>query len=88
MELDALHHNKERLTAKVKTLEREVAQRARASAGRAPGPTAQGEAEGATAERAGGAPNAASSTYPTALWRRHWMPTLGQRSRSPRAPLA
>ena len=54
VERDALRRDKERLTAKVKTLEREAAQRARATGGMAPGPAAEGKAEGPTAERGGG----------------------------------
>ena len=62
MDFDALCRDKEHLTAKVKTLEQEAAQRARAPGGRAPGRMAQGEAEGPTPER-GGAPNAAGTRF-------------------------
>ena len=51
VERDSLRRGKERLTAEVKTLERE-AQRARG--GKALGPKAEGEAKSPTAERVGG----------------------------------
>ena len=62
VERDALRRDKEHLTAKVKTLEREAQ---RAKGGRALGPTAEGEPEGPTAERAvgGGAPNPAGTRF-------------------------
>ena len=65
MEGDAFRRDKQRFTAQVKTLEREAAQRSRAWRGRAPGPAAEGEAEGPTAKRVvvGGAPNAAGTRF-------------------------
>ena len=63
VERDALCRDKDRLTTKVKILEREVAQRARAPGGKAPGPTAEGEAQGPTAERGVGAPNATGARF-------------------------
>ena len=51
---DALRRHKERLTTKVKTLERDAAQRAKAPGGRVTRPTAEGEVEGSTTKRGGG----------------------------------
>ena len=45
VERDALHRNNERFATKVKTLEREAAQQAKAPVGKARGPTAEGEVE-------------------------------------------
>ena len=54
VEGDTLCRNKERLTTKVKTLEREAAHRARAPGGRAPGPRVVGLAGGPMAGLGGG----------------------------------
>ena len=65
MERDALGSDKECLTAKMKPLERQ-AQRAKAPGARAPGPMAEGEAEGPTVRRVvggGGVPNAAGIRF-------------------------
>ena len=64
MERDALRRDKERLTFKVKTLERDE-QRAKAPGGRAAGPMAEGEFQGPTAERVvvRGVPNAAGTRF-------------------------
>ena len=67
VECDSLRWDKERLTAKVDTLEQEVR---RANGGSAPAPTAEGEAESLTAERVVGGwegdptPPAPGSSWP------------------------
>ena len=48
VECDALRRDKLRLSAQAKTLERDVAERAKAPWGWAPGPAVEGEAEGPT----------------------------------------
>ena len=62
MEPDSLRSDKERRTAKVKTLEQKAH---RAKGGKAPGPTAEGEAESPMAERVvvGGALNPAGTWF-------------------------
>ena len=81
MERKALRRDKERLTAKVKTLEREAAERARAPGGRAPGPRAEGEADGLTAERGGGGGGRPTPPALGSSWtgRRHGMRRLRRR---------
>ena len=72
VEADAVPRDKDRLTTKVKTLEREAAQRATAPRRRAPGPMVEEEAGGWTAERGPGAPNAACARFLLAVaqaWR-------------------
>ena len=66
-ERDALRRDKDRLTTKVKMLEREAAPRAKGPGGRAPGSTAEGEAKGPTAETGGGGGNAAAAPFLLAM---------------------